>query len=259
MVAILRPQRWMQQPQLPVSLNWAHPLVAAIQPVYVYLPSAGFFYNAVTRSNQGSFQNSPTRINTPVGVGLNSPTYLTGMSTGTAGHFIKTGFYPDSTCRFLSILTCMTDTVANGTTPGYTHGGTHDGTRRFYVSTYSDFGVFQRIAGWGGGYIAVTGTLLPVGTMSHMTLVRPLTGDAPLYENGRALHAITNPTWTGGASSRQLYLGKRTANTATENGSCSAGTGNAVVLAVVGRGAPDSSTVREFVRCPWQIFNPLVS
>ncbi len=253
---MLRKKLWLpnQKPNYPVELNWSNPILRAIDPIGVYVFIDGVPVNLVT--------GVPARPNSTTGVAPPGRVFdpLDGQSmysdSGTAGNtarFWNTGYFADSTYRFIAVLERLYSTP--GIDTGYTNGS-HDGTRRFYVSPIGSTTAKQYF-GWGGAAYDIGSRTAPVAGQRDL-LAMSVTPDNKIhaYLNGTLLGVSAAQTFTG-TSTRNIYIGKRTGNFhPTEDNYAIAGPAVGISLFVFGKGAPDDYMMAQLYANPWQILKP---
>lgn len=271
-----KPQPWTQQPHLNVGLDWDNPLLRAIDPVGVWSPIGP----GVTRDDGISYYEAANPIMNHVDGKLLTPSNATSMfASGVSpvgsvtpllpgyekwagGHTIHTsasgnnqffdsGLVPDSSWRFMLWVEVIS-TYSEG--ENYAHG-VHDGTRRFYASLNGNPSTAPFCA-WGSNVFYPPAVFYPQpGEVHVMAMVVDRSNALRAFLDERLLGTIASVSWSGGASTRTFYVGRRTRNQASGVG-IQDGAAHGTLLLIAGKGVPSDEQIIELQRNPWQIFQP---
>lgn len=247
MSSLLLPHSRTRQPGQQARLDWANRLLQKIQPVGVYVFMDGVPVNLVTGKSAVAYGAPQVVIDPSGGRALYSQ-----ASSGGA-HYWNTGLFPDNTYRFLA---CWERPLSAFVSDGNWTNGSHDGTRRFYVApAYTDS--TKPIFGWGSAIPTSTvARTYPQGVREMLAMQVDSANTIYGYVDGKQVVSSAGATWTG-TSTRNIYIGKRTLNSSTENGSIAVGPNVNIDLYIFGRGNLTASEMLRLYENPWQIFRPM--
>lgn len=249
----MRKSLWLpnQKPLGPVELDWDNWLLKKINPVGIYVFQDDVPVNLVTGIPAVAHLTPTPVIDRDGGRAVYSP--ADGTYGGTTASFWDTKIKADNSFRFLATwqryyATPIVDQFYNGI---------HDGTRRFYLNPIGT-ATNNLYFSWGNTAYspAATRTAPMAGQREMLAMSVNLSGNIQGYINGAAFGAASSAASFDGTTTRNFYIGKRTNNSSTEDGSTGVGGANSTDLVIIGRGDLNAAEVAELYRNPYQILKP---